>query len=168
MNKKIVTYDVYNKEYIVDPDKLNLSVHLYGIAIKNNKILIVPQFDGFDFPGGTAEKGETHLETLVREIREETGYSAEPIEIINAYTSYFHHKKRNIDYQSYIIYYFVNITGGEISTQGFDEYEKEYAKKAKWVDLDYLKSNKHACSIDIKNELINAISKKINTLNNKN
>ena len=58
MNKKIVTYDVYNKEYIVDPDKLNLSVHLYGIAIKNNKILIVPQFDGFDFPGGTAEKGE--------------------------------------------------------------------------------------------------------------
>lgn len=30
---KINTYDVYNNKYISDVDKLNLSVHIYGIAI---------------------------------------------------------------------------------------------------------------------------------------
>ena len=48
-----------------------------------------------------------------------------------------------------------------ISTEGFDDDEKEYAKAAKWVDIDYLKNNRHACSIDIKDELIAIIEKKI-------
>ena len=143
--KKITTYDVFNNEYTVDLETLDLSVHLYGIAIKDNKILISPQYDGFDFPGGTVKKGETHIETL------------EPTEIVKVYTSFFHHNKRNKDYQSYLIFYFVNIIDGKISDEGFDEDEKEYAQKAKWVDIEYLRKNKHACSINIKDELIDSI-----------
>lgn len=159
MDNKIITHDVYNNEYIVDSEKLDISVHLYGIAIKNNKVLISPQYDGYDFPGGTAKKGETHIETLIREVKEETGYIVEPIQLLNVYTSFFHHKKKNKDYQSYVIYYLVKIIDGEISDEGFDEDEKEYAKTAKWVDIDYLKSNRHACSINIADELIESISK---------
>ena len=48
MDNKTITHDVYNNEYIVDSEKLDISVHLYGIAIKNNKILISPQYDGYD------------------------------------------------------------------------------------------------------------------------
>ena len=155
--KKITTYDVFNNEYTVDLETLDLSVHLYGIAIKDNKILISPQYDGFDFPGGTVKKGETHIETLIREFQEETGYLIEPTEIAKVYTSFFHHNKRNKDYQSYLIFYFVNIVDGKISDEGFDEDEKEYAQKAKWVDIEYLRNNKHACSINIKDELINSI-----------
>lgn len=93
-SKKIETYDVYNNKYIADVNKLELSVHIYGIAIENGKILISPQYDGYDFPGGTAEKGETHIDTLVREVKEETGYLVEPIELLNIYTSFFSsHKK---------------------------------------------------------------------------
>ena len=158
----IITYDVFNKKYFVNPDDLNLSIHLYGIAIKDNKILISPQYDGFDFPGGTSKKGETHIETLIREVKEETGYLVEPVEILNMYTSFFHHNKKNKDYQSYLIYYFVNVIDGKISNEGFDEDEKEYAKQAKWVDIDYLKNTRHACSIDIKEELIDAIIRKMN------
>ena len=76
------------------------------------------------------------------------------------YTSFFHHK--NKDYQSYLIYYLVNIISGDISDDGFDEDEKIYAQKAKWVNIDYLKNSRHACSIDISNELINIISNIIN------
>ncbi len=156
-NNKIATYDVYNNKYLVDIDELNLSVHVYGIAIKNNKILISPQYDGYDFPGGTAKKGETHIDTLVREVKEETGYLVEPIELLNVYTSYFHHQKKNKDYQSYLIYYSVKIIDGEISCDGFDEDEKEYAKKAKWINIDELKKMRHACSINIADELINKV-----------
>ena len=58
-----------------------------------------------------------------------------------------------------MIYYYVKIVDGEISDEGFDADEKEYAKTAKWVDIDYLKSNRHACSINIADELIDNISK---------
>ena len=161
MNNKVNTYDVFNNEYIVDPESLEMSIHLYAIVIKDNKILISPQYDGYDFPGGTAKKGETHLETLIREVKEETGYLIEPIKIINMYTSFFHHQKKNKDLQSYLVFYFANVIDGEITDKGFDDDEKEYAKKAKWVNIDYLKNNRHACSLNISNELIDEISKRI-------
>lgn len=157
-NNKIDTYDVYNNKYVADVNTLNLSVHVYGIAIENGKILISPQYDGYDFPGGTAEKGETHIDTLVREIKEETGYLVEPIELLNVYTSFFHHHKKNTDYQSYLIYYLVKIVDGEISTEGFDKDEKEYAKAAKWISIEELKKMRHVSSINVANELIDKIN----------
>ena len=159
-SKKIETYDVYNNKYIADVNKLELSVHIYGIAIENGKILISPQYDGYDFPGGTAEKGETHIDTLVREVKEETGYLVEPIELLNIYTSFFHHIKKNKDYQSYLIYYLVKIVDGKISNEGFDEDEKEYAKTAKWVNIEELNKMRHANSINVFDELKNKILKK--------
>ena len=152
-SKKIDTYDVYNNKYVTDINKLDLSVHVYGIAIENGEILISPQYDGYDFPGGTVKKGETHIDTLVREVKEETGYLVEPIELLNVYTSFFHHKKKNKDYQSYLIYYLVKIVDGKISNEGFDEDEKEYAKTAKWVNIEELSKMRHIKSINVFDEL---------------
>ena len=157
LEDKTITHDVYGKEYFAQKDKLNISNHFYGIAIKNEKILVSPQFDGFDFPGGTAEKGETHTQTLVREFKEETGLKIEPVKILTMYTSFFHHIKRNKDYQSYMVYYLVKVIDGDLSDAGFDEDEKEYAQKAKWVDINYLKTTRQSCSLDIKDELIEII-----------
>lgn len=157
-NKKVIAHDMFQKEYEINKDGLNMSTHIYGIAIKNNQLLIVPQFEGFDLPGGTAEKGETHIETLKREFKEETGYTIEPQKLLNVYTSFFHHPMENKDYQCYMIYYLVNILDGEISTEGFDDYEKEYAQTAKWVDINKLKQMKHICSINIIDELLKMIN----------
>ena len=52
------------------------------------------------------------------------------------------------------MFYLVKVVGGEISTDGFDMDEKEYAKRACWVDLDDLATMRHACSIDIADELL--------------
>ena len=156
-NNRIDTYDVYNNKYKADIDDLELSVHVYGIAIENDKILISPQYDGYDFPGGTAEKGETHIQTLIREVKEETGYLVEPVKLLNVYTSFFHHKKRNKDYQSYLVYYLVKVVDGKISSEGFDEDEKEYAKIAKWVDISELKNMRHASSINVIDDILNLI-----------
>jgi len=154
---KINTYDVYNNKYISDVDNLNLSVHIYGIAIENEKILISPQYDGYDFLGGTAEKGENHIETLIREFKEETGYLVEPIKLLNGYTSFFHNQKTNKDYQSYLIYYLVKIVDGEISNEGFDEDEKEYAKTAKWININELKNMRHVSTINVVDDILNLI-----------
>lgn len=150
----VYTYDVYNDKHEVNKDDLKISIHVYGIAIKDGKILISPQYDGYDFPGGTAEKGETHLETLIREFKEETGYIVEPVKLLNVYTSFFHHLKRSQNYQSYMIFYLVNIIDGNICDDGFDEDEREYAKLAKWVDISELKNMRHACSMNISEEII--------------
>ena len=159
--EKIDTYDIHNKKYSVYKSSLDLSVHVYGIAVKDNKILIVPQFDGYDFPGGTAEKGETHIDTLIREFKEETGLRIEPLEILNVYTSFFHALKDNRNFQSYLIYYLVKVIDGNISDNGFDEYEKEYAKTAKWVDISSLRKMKHINTIDIADDLLNIVQSKI-------
>lgn len=46
-----------------------------GIIFKNKKIAMIHslKYDYYKFPGGGAEQGENHFDTLIREIREETG-----------------------------------------------------------------------------------------------
>lgn len=159
MDKNIITvYDYHRNKYTANKDSLEFDVHVYGIAVKDGKILVSPQFDGFDFPGGTAERGENHIDTLKREINEETGYLVEPTQLINVYTSFFHHPKTGKNYQSYMIFYLIDIVGGEISDSGFSKEEKIYAKKAEWVSIDELKKMKHICSIKILDELLNKVS----------
>ena len=120
----------------------------------SGKALVSPQFDGYDWPGGTFKLGETVQDTLIREFKEETGYDVEPVKLLNIYTSFFHHVKRNKDTQSYLIFYSVKIVGGEISDQGFDVDEREYAKLARWVSLDELAEMKFACNLNISDELL--------------
>lgn len=150
-------HDLYGHSYKAKTEDLNLSVHVYGIAKQGDKILISPQFDGFDFPGGTAKKGETHLETLRREFKEETGFNAKPTRLLGIYTSFFRHIKTGQDYQSYLIYYLVDITGGELSDKGFDESEKSYARLARWATIAELKQMRHACSVNILDDLLEKI-----------
>lgn len=152
--KTVTAKDVFGKTYEVEVEKLTPSVHVYGIAVQDGKALISPQFDGYDWPGGTFELGESTEETLKREFKEETGYEVEPEKLVGIYTSFFHHHKRDIDYQSFLVFYLVKIVGGEISTDGFDVDEREYAHRACWVDLDKLETMRHACSIDIAKELL--------------
>ena len=168
LSNKIKTHDVHRNEYEADIEKLNISIHVYGIAIKDGKILISPQFNGYDFPGGTAELGETHIETLIREFKEETGCLVEPVELLNVYTSFFHHIKRNKDYQSYMIYYLVNVLDDNISSNGFDDDEKEYAEIARWIDIEELKNMKYSSSINVASELIEKALKCLNNRSERN
>lgn len=157
----ITTTDYYGNQYEANPEDLIVSIHVYGIAIEDGKALISPQFDGYDWPGGTFKLGEDTIQTLKREFKEETGFDVEPIKLLAAETSLFHHYKRGTDHHSLLLFYLVKITGGELSDAGFDEDEKEYAKLAKWVDLKELRNMHHACSIDIADKLLDLVQKEI-------
>lgn len=152
--KTITTTDYYGKYYTANPEEMTVSIHVYGIALDGRRALISPQFDGYDWPGGTFKLGETTVETLKREFKEETGFEVEPIRLLTVETSLFHHCKRGTDHHSLLVFYLVKIVGGELSDEGFDEDEREYAKMARWVDLDELRGMRHACSVDIADKLI--------------
>ena len=51
-----------------------------GIILKDGKIALVHslKYDYYKFPGGGCKKDENHIETLVREVKEETGLVVNP------------------------------------------------------------------------------------------
>ena len=159
----ITTTDYYGKKYLVNPDEMTTTIHVYGIAVRDvqdnagevsREALISPQFGGYDWPGGTFKIGETTEETLRREFFEETGFEVEPIRLLGVETSLFHHCKRNTDHHALLVFYLVKIVGGELSDAGFDTDEREYAKLACWVPLAGLRTMQHMCSVDIADKLL--------------
>jgi 8-oxo-dGTP pyrophosphatase MutT (NUDIX family) len=148
MSEKIVVKTVFGEETQVDKTDLSLAVNVYGVIVKDNKIVISPQWqdNGFDFPGGHLELGETTEATLVREVKEETGFDIKPLEIIDVFTSFFMHPRKQKPQQSIMIYYSAEIVGGKLSADGFDTHEHEYAKMARFATLDEIKKMKYMCS----------------------
>lgn len=62
---------------------------VYGIIIENNNIILIKKnggpYDGkFDLSGGSIEFGETPLEALKRELKEEIGIDLKMCELIDA------------------------------------------------------------------------------------
>lgn len=78
MTKSIICKDVFGNQYTVPVDELNIRVGVYAVIIEDNKILLTRQWDGYSLIGGGVEKGETIEESIVREVKEETGLTIMP------------------------------------------------------------------------------------------
>jgi 8-oxo-dGTP pyrophosphatase MutT (NUDIX family) len=132
---------VYRKDLI-------MRVHVYAIIVRDNKVLISPQWEhnGFVFPGGSIEMGENHLDGLVRELLEETGYEVKPRKVVDVFTTFYMNFKTKKAQHSTLIYYDADVIKGRLSTDGFDKHELEYASKARWVTLEQLKTLKFTCN----------------------
>lgn len=154
---RVTTTDYYGNTYEVDADSLDVSIHVYGIALRGDEALISPQFDGYDWPGGTFKIGEDTVQTLKREFKEETGFEVEPVKLLDIETSLFRHYKRGTDHHAVLVFYLVKIVGGELTDEGFDVDECEYAKLARWVPMAELRKMRHACSIDIAGKLLDLV-----------
>lgn len=87
MNKKIICEGIYkdrgeDNKREVNIDDLSFRISTYAVIIKGNKILLIPQWDGYDFPGGKIDLGETMDESFIREVQEETGIIIERGEVL--------------------------------------------------------------------------------------
>ncbi|MFA6306341.1 MAG: NUDIX domain-containing protein [Patescibacteria group bacterium] len=136
--KIVVCRDINGKLYKVDAKKLTFRPSIYGILIEKNKILLSKQWDGYDFPGGGAELHETIEDTLKREFWEETGFKVKRGKIIYVGSSLFHSTMRKKYWNCQLFYFLVKKTGGKLSKDNFDEYEKKYTDMAEWIDIKKL------------------------------
>jgi 8-oxo-dGTP pyrophosphatase MutT (NUDIX family) len=117
---------------------------IYRIENGEYKFLILKYGLGhWDFPKGNVEKGESELETVKREVEEETGIKE--IEIIDGFkekVGYYYRMKGQLVYKT-VNYYLAKTSEKEVKLS----YEHEdYA----WVTIDEaLKYLKHKNSINV-------------------
>ncbi len=152
MNKKIICHDLDNNEFEIEANKLAFRPSIYGVLIKQHKVLLSKQWDGYDFPGGGVDIQETIEEALKREFFEETGIKVKLLTPIHCETSFFHpsHSKKNKDryWNSPLIYFLVERVGGKISKDNLDKEEQDYADMPEWIDLNKISQIKFYNSID--------------------
>lgn len=148
MKKCVIGRDVKDKRIRMAVDDLSFRPSIYAVIIKNGKILLSPVWDGYDFPGGGIEKGETLDEALEREVKEETGLKAKRGEVIFVESDFFLAPYTKQKLHTILIYCTANVTGGKISAKYFDEHEKKYAKPAEWVDIKAVKKLKFYNAVD--------------------
>lgn len=152
MNKspqQVICEDIEGKTYQVDTDQLTFRPAVYGVIVQEGKILMSKQWDGYDFPGGGIELGEPTEQALVREVKEETGIDVRMASILHCEHSFFKLPYKGNFVHSIHMYYECKVIGGELSTEFFDELEKQYADKPEWVDLNEIKNVKIYSSSDI-------------------
>lgn len=159
MPKTITCHDITGKKYKIGADQLTWRPSAYGIVIKGESVLLSPQFEEgwYDLPGGGLDLGESPEEAVMREVKEETGMDIKAPKLIGCDTSFFKFRReKGVFYQSIMLYYVCDLVGGDLSTQGFDEFEKEYARIAEWVPIKKLPSIKIANSIDFRSYITQA------------
>lgn len=148
MSKIITCHDYLNNEYKVKADELKFRPSVYGILIEDGKILLSPQYDGYDFPGGGQEIWESVDDVLEREFFEETGLKVKRGPVVACETSFFNPSSKDEHWNCLMIYFLCTKMGGELSDKYFDEHEKEYARLAEWIDLNNISKLKYFNPVD--------------------
>lgn len=129
-----------------------------GIITNKDKILVVKICDNdfYCLPGGHVKLGESTLEALKREIKEETGYDIKNPKLIAVVENFFHSKINN-NMHELGFYYSININE-DIEKENYIVIEKENDAEIKlefkWIGL------KELCKINfqpafLKEKLIN-------------
>lgn len=136
----------YNDDKLLDNEIDETIIRVKAIIINKNDELLMGYCDGtYQFPGGHLEVGESLIEGLRREIREETGIcldekdKLEPFMMIRYYTK--NYRNKGINRENKIYYYLIRSEMEPVvNNMSLDNYEKEHNYMLKRVKLNNLES----------------------------
>lgn len=136
--KTVVCRDIEEKTHVVPIEQLEFRPSIYGVIVRDGKVLLHGYADGWDFPGGAIHKGESLDEALTREIKEETDMAARRHQLLKVYSDFFIHPADKQPYHTFLMYFSCVEPTGTISTEFFDDHEKQVARPAEWIPLEKL------------------------------
>ena len=159
---KVTAKAVDGSEHEVDVDEMTWRPSVYGIVIHDGKILLSPQHGlGYDLPGGGMEMHENFEQTVIREVKEETGIDVKPISVVGCHDSLFIRSFTGSIEQkaehSIQVYMRCEMTGGKLSTEGLDEDERDYTQLAEWIDISAIAKLPTANSVDFRKYIQKAV-----------
>jgi 8-oxo-dGTP diphosphatase len=131
----VTCVDIDGNKHEVPVSKLSWRPSAYGIVIRDGQILLCNHFGKYNLPGGGIDLGETSVNGVIREVKEETGIDVTNPRLVTVQEEFFKAPFDDEHFQTILLYYVCDYAGGELSTDGFDEYEQKYAELAEWVDL---------------------------------
>lgn len=138
----IISKDINGNKYQVAVSDLKWRPSVYGIVIKNKKILLVKAYDKYHLPGGGVHIAEDPAIAVMREVKEETGINVSKPTLLDIDSSYFTfklNKQQGLKHvQSLMIYYACDYVGGNFSESNLDEYEAEAKLSCEWIDINKL------------------------------
>jgi 8-oxo-dGTP diphosphatase len=106
-----------------------------AVVVLEGRVLLVcrgsePLKGHWTLPGGVLEVGETLVEGVVREVREETGLLVEPLELVEILDRIYREAGR-IRYHYVIADYLCRVTGGELRAAS-DADAVRWVERAEW------------------------------------
>lgn len=150
MSKTVICKDVFGQKYPVNADELEQRIGVYVVIVKDGKILLTRQWDGYSLIGGGVEKGETLEGTAVREVKEETGLDITPGKLIYHATTFFKRDKDATPRQSFQFYFTHADLSGEIHNNNITNSEKTYTHDIPgWVALEKIDTINFRHSVDL-------------------
>ena len=127
-------FEIDTKDYNIN-GTITKRPSVRGIIIKNNQIAMIHSltYDYYKFPGGGIEKNETHIDALIREVKEESGLKV----IKNSISEYgYVHRIQKGDMEDVFIqenYYYLCDVENTVYKQSLDEYEYQEKFTLEWV-----------------------------------
>ena len=106
-----------------------------AVVVHEARVLLVrrgsePLKGHWTLPGGVLEVGETIVEGVMREVREETGLLVEPLELVELLDR-IHREGERVRYHYVIADYLCRVTGGELCAAS-DADAVRWVERAAW------------------------------------
>jgi ADP-ribose pyrophosphatase YjhB (NUDIX family) len=106
-----------------------------AVIVDRGRVLLVrrgtePLRGQWSLPGGLIEVGESLSDGLIREVREETGLTVKPVELIELLDR-IHREGDRVRYHYVIADYLCEVIGGELSAAS-DADEVRWVERAEW------------------------------------
>jgi mutator protein MutT len=106
-----------------------------AVVVEQGRVLLIrrgtePLLGQWSIPGGLVDVGETLLDAVVREVREETGLLVEPVELIELLDRIHRHEGR-VRYHYVIADYLCRVAGGTLLAAS-DADAVRWVERADW------------------------------------